>query len=549
MERHFEFLPEFSSPFCMATPKQSQVAITLYIHHLPSSRIASHRVTSHRNPHQLVPPTPPPAPQISMLRSLRRGAMRTAAAATATAAAVEATTHLPTEGRSSRFYHDLSDRAALPLARRLLGPEVAHELSVEAARLGWAPRRRPVGGSEWRVRMASSPLGGGGPNFPNPIGLAAGFDKDGVAIRGLMDMGFGSVELGSVTPLPQPGNPKPRLFRLTEDRAVINRYGFNSKGLDAVEENLRAFRRMDGALQIQGESESEGEGESDGGGSAAAAAALEVAGWIWAAAGAALAGGDGDGDGDTPVGVLGVNLGKNKTSDDEVADYCRGIRQLGPYADYLVVNISSPNTPGLRGLQRREPLLRLLGAALSERDALSTVAAGSKHVPLLVKIAPDVTDRELEDIAAVVAEVGVDGVVVSNTSTSRPASLRSEHRGEAGGLSGAPIRDMSTECIRRFYRLTGGNVPIVGVGGVGSGQDAYEKLRAGASLVQLYSMMVYEGPGLVSRVRGELADLMVQNGQKSVEDVVGIDHEDIYWAKREARMKHQTVSERMFVEE
>jgi len=414
-----------------------------------------------------------------MLRSLRRGAMRTAAAATATAAAVEATTHLPTEGRSSRFYHDLSDRAALPLARRLLGPEVAHELSVEAARLGWAPRRRPVGGSEWRVRMASSPLGGGGPNFPNPIGLAAGFDKDGVAIRGLMDMGFGSVELGSVTPLPQPGNPKPRLFRLTEDRAVINRYGFNSKGLDAVEENLRAFRRMDGALQIQGESESEGEGESDGGGSAAAAAALEVAGWIWAAAGAALAGGDGDGDGDTPVGVLGVNLGKNKTSDDEVADYCRGIRQLGPYADYLVVNISSPNTPGLRGLQRREPLLRLLGAALSERDALSTVAAGSKHVPLLVKIAPDVTDRELEDIAAVVAEVGVDGVVVSNTSTSRPASLRSEHRGEAGGLSGAPIRDMSTECIRRFYRLTGGNVPIVGVGGGGERPGRVREAESG----------------------------------------------------------------------
>ena len=363
------------------------------------------------------------------------------------------------------------------------------------------------------------------------------------------------VEVGSVTPLPQPGNPKPRMFRLTEDRAVINRYGFNSTGLDAVESNLRDF-----VIQRDAHTDSLALGGSG--------SSTQGFGEVWKAITAEV--GDNDNKAlqvakaltsyvvslvpmpnlrqaksSTP-GLLGVNLGKNKTSIDEVADYTRGIRQLGPYADYLVVNISSPNTPGLRGLQRREPLRRLLDATVAERNALPPSKSG---IPLLVKIAPDVTDQELEDIAAVVQESGVDGVIVSNTSTSRPDSLISSHRKETGGLSGAPIRQMSTECIRKLYALTSGNVPIVGVGGVGSGRDAYKKLKAGASLVEIYSMMVYEGPGVVSRIRSELADLMVQNGHRRVEDVVGLDHEDLYWRKREERMKAARVAETVIVEE
>ena len=369
------------------------------------------------------------------------------------------------------------------------------------------------------------------------------------------------VEVGSVTPLPQPGNPRPRMFRLTEDRAVINRYGFNSAGLDAVEQNLREFvEQRDAHAAAQDRNE------------AKTASLAEV--WKQITAEAEAAGEDGNTSkalqvaktlasyaislvplpsllntrpkSTPPPGLLGVNLGKNKTSTDEVGDYTRGIRQLGPYADYLVVNISSPNTPGLRGLQRREPLRRLLDATIAERDALPPPKSST---PLLVKVAPDVTDQELEDIAAVVQESGVDGIIVSNTSTARPASLISSHRTEGGGLSGAPIRHMSTECIRKLYVLTDGNVPIVGVGGVGSGRDAYDKLRAGASLVQIYSMMVYEGLGVVSRIRSELADLMVQNGHRRLEDVIGSDHEDIYWRKREERMRAERSAETVIVDE
>ena len=359
------------------------------------------------------------------------------------------------------------------------------------------------------------------------------------------------VEVGSVTPLPQPGNPRPRMFRLTEDRAVINRYGFNSTGLDAVEHNLREFvEQRDAAVRNENGLTAFGSSSSSSRPSLAVLwkqitatdeadenddntrKALQVAKTLasYAISLVPMPSLNRRPKSTTSFGLLGVNLGKNKTSTDEVDDYIRGIRQLGPYADYLVVNISSPNTPGLRGLQRREPLRRLLDATVAERNAL--LPPTRSIPPLLVKIAPDVTDRELEDIAAVVQEAGVDGVIVSNTSTSRPATLMSSHKREGGGLSGAPIRQMSTECIRKLYALTDGSVPIIGVGGVGSGHDAYEKLKAGASLVEIYSMMVYEGPGCVSRIRSELADLMVQNGHRRLEDVVGLDHEDIFWRKR-----------------
>ena len=231
------------------------------------------------------------------------------------------------------------------------------------------------------------------------------------------------------------------------------------------------------------------------------------------------------------TGVLGVNLGKNKTSEDEIGDYTTGIRELGPFADYLVINVSSPNTPGLRSLQQREPLTNLLASTLQARDNYAP------HAPLFVKLAPDLSLEEMKDVAHVVMETGVDGMIISNTTNARPEALVSKHKHEVGGLSGDPIKYRSTECIRTMYKLTKGKVPIIGVGGVGSGRDAYDKLKAGASLVEIYSMMVYEGPGVVSRIRKELADIILENGYKSVEDVVGADQEDIYWNRRQERVR------------
>jgi len=366
--------------------------------------------------------------------------------------------------------------------------------------------------------------------FAGPIGLAAGFDKNGTAIPGLFDLGFSYVEIGSVTPLPQPGNAKPRSFRLVEDRGVINRFGFNSEGVERVSEYLCDYRKEFGgrgsnpAVALE-ESNNEGdidivmkenEHEQTGGNQF-----LWAVGWAWNRLMTT-----------TPrTGVLGVNLGKNKTSEDEVGDYTIGIRELGPYADYLVINVSSPNTPGLRSLQQREPLRHLLVSTLKARDEYAP------HAPLLVKLAPDLTMEEMVDVANVIMETGIDGMIVSNTTNVRPESLLSNHKHETGGLSGAPIKDRSTECIRTMYKLTKGKIPIIGVGGVGSGRDAYDKLKAGASLIQVYSMMVYEGPGVVSRIRKELADILLENGYKSVNDVVGAEHEDIYWSRIEERVR------------
>jgi len=246
-----------------------------------------------------------------------------------------------------------------------------------------------------------------------------------------------------------------------------------------------------------------------------------------------------------PRSLLGVNLGKNKTSTEETEDYEIGIQKLGPYADYLVINISSPNTPGLRDLQKNEPLKRLLHAAIRQRDNLvltDEMIQRKRHrhpnnttptlPPLFVKISPDNTDDELKNIAAIALECNIDGILVTNTTNARPSTLQSSHSSETGGLSGLPLRDKSTECIRKMYHHTNGKLFIVGMGGVRSGQDVHEKLKAGASVVQMYSGLVYGGPGLVSRIREELAEIMVENGQKCVGDVVGLDHEGIYWEKR-----------------
>jgi dihydroorotate dehydrogenase len=350
------------------------------------------------------------------------------------------------------------------LIRKLDG-EAAHRLGLTIARSGlirpdglFPPPERPV----LRVSLW-------GVELPSPIGLAAGFDKDAVAVKGLLSMGFAAVEIGSVTPQPQPGNSKPRVFRLEEDRGVINRYGFNSAGLDVVKRNLVRY---------------------DYGG--------KHASWI---------------------GIVGVNLGKNKATSEEdaVNDYVAGMRQLGDLADYVVINVSSPNTPGLRALQGLEHLRAVLVPVLAARNALVY------KPPVLVKIAPDLTESEKADIAKLALELHLDGIVVSNTTIARPACLMSEHRGEAGGLSGRPLKDMSTAVLGDMYRLTGGKIPLIGVGGVENGQDAYDKIRAGASFVQLYTALVFDGPWLVPRVKRELADLLERDGFSCVADAVGVD--------------------------
>lgn len=349
--------------------------------------------------------------------------------------------------------------------RRLDG-EAAHRFAVRAASLGLASpyfrRFAPADPEILRTQVW-------GHDFKNPIGLAAGFDKDAEAVRGLFAIGFGLVEVGTVTPHPQPGNARPRVFRLPEDRALINRYGFNSAGLAAARKRLARF---------------------DSGGKDA-----------------------------LRVGILGVNVGKNKdtSADDAVVDYCAGVRALGDLAEYIVVNVSSPNTAGLRDLQRKDTLRELLVPVLAERDRLMYKA------PLVVKIAPDLSTEERREVAELALELRLDGLIVSNTTVGREG-LKSKFAAEKGGLSGAPLEKMATEMVAEMYSLTEGRVPIVGVGGVETGKDAYRKIRAGASLVQIYTALVYQGPWMVDRIKKELAALLEHDGFKSVKDAVGADH-------------------------
>ncbi|MDP6388745.1 MAG: quinone-dependent dihydroorotate dehydrogenase [Alphaproteobacteria bacterium] len=345
-------------------------------------------------------------------------------------------------------------RPALPLLRRL-DPERAHGLTLWALKSGLGPRQRAADDPILETEVW-------GLGFPNPLGLAAGFDKDAEVVSAALDLGFGHVEAGTVTPRPQPGNPKPRLFRLAQDAAAINRMGFNNRGLDAFAHHLS------------------GRGP----------------------------------------GLLGANIGRNKDSEDAVADYVAGAKRLGPLADYLAVNVSSPNTPGLRALQDRA-VLEVLVAAV--RGALAEVC-GEKAPPMLVKIAPDLTDADKDDIAAVALECGIDGLIVSNTTIERPEGLSDAHRREAGGLSGKPLMALSTRVLAEMYRRTGGHIPLVGVGGIASGADAYAKIRAGASLVQLYTALVYRGPALVGEIKRDLAELLRRDGFAMLAEAVGADH-------------------------
>jgi len=360
-------------------------------------------------------------------------------------------------------------RKLQPLAAYLDG-EAAHRMGVDTAASGWAP----IDGSYDDEVLETNVFG---MTFQNPVGLAAGFDKGGEAIEGMLNIGFGFVEVGSVTPEAQPGNPKPRVWRLPEDGAVVNRYGFNSEGLITVQKRVVDYMRR------------------------RTAHAEDM----------------------NRLGAVGVNVGKNKTG-DAVADYTKGVATMSPYADYIVVNVSSPNTPGLRALQRREQLQELVQACVQARDKLPWGTELKRNKPpLLVKIAPDLTVSEIDDICAVALATNVDGLVVSNTTIDRPVYLRSQHREETGGLSGKPLFNKSTAVLKQVYARVGGAMPIVGVGGVSTGQDAYEKIRAGASLVQLYSSLALQGPGVVRDIKQELAAVLRQEGFASVKDAVGAD--------------------------
>jgi len=341
---------------------------------------------------------------------------------------------------------------------RALPPETAHRLTIRALRAGL------VRGEQGR----DDPLlttRAWGLIFPNPLGLSAGFDKDAEAYAAILRLGFGFVEVGSITPRPQAGNPKPRVFRLPDNEAVINRLGFNSAGLAAAVTNLRP-RRIERA------------------------------------------------------GIVGVNLGKNRDSADAAADYAAGTAALAPLADYLVINVSSPNTPGLRALQEAETLRALVARVQAARAA----AVAERPPPLLLKIAPDLAPTDVRDIAQVALDGGIDGLIVSNTTTSRPAGLRGRHAAESGGLSGRPLFALSTELLREVYRLTEGRLPLIGVGGIASGADAYAKIRAGASLVQLYTALIYHGPGLIGRIKRDLAASLRADGFATVAAAVGADH-------------------------
>ena len=358
-------------------------------------------------------------------------------------------------------YDERAYTSLTSLLHSCLDGEQAHRAAVLALHHGLYFRCRHQESESLRVRLW-------GRDFSNPVGVAAGFDKHGEAVQGLRDVGFGFVEVGSVTPEPQEGNPQPRVFRLDPDQAVINRYGFNSEGHKTVKNRLELLR----------------------------------------------AGGFN--------GILGVNLGKNKSSASAELDYVRGVEQFGHLADYLVINISSPNTPGLRNLQSKADLQSLIKSVLKARKDLNL----SSPPPLIVKIAPDLSGEDMEDIAEVVTSVDtkIDGLIISNTTVTRPDSLQSREREESGGLSGAPLTHLSTQVIQEMYRLTGGKVVIIGAGGVSSGEEAWQKISAGASLVQVYTGMVYQGPVVASKIRRELETIVQERGFSNVQEAVGCGH-------------------------
>ncbi len=333
-----------------------------------------------------------------------------------------------------------------------LDPETGHRLAIGGLKAlpARAPMPQPAG---LAVTVA-------GLTFPNPVGVAAGFDKDAEVPDQLLDLGFGFAEVGSITPLPQAGNPRPRLFRLVEDGAVINRMGFNNQGAKA------ALARLERRLARPG--------------------------------------------------IIGINIGANKDAADRIADYAVMTQVMAPLAGYLCVNISSPNTPGLRALQDEGALTALLDAVMAARAE----ATPANPPPVFLKVAPDLQAADIDAIARIAVEKGLGALVIANTTITRPA-LRSHHAGETGGLSGAPLKALALARLRDFRKATGGAIPLIGVGGIASANDAWERIRAGASLVQLYSALVYEGPGLGARIARGLIPLMRRDGFASIAEAVG----------------------------
>jgi dihydroorotate dehydrogenase len=327
-----------------------------------------------------------------------------------------------------------------------LDPERAHGLAIAALRA--MPRHPAPSGGPLESTVA-------GLTFPNPLGMAAGFDKDAEVPDALLGQGFGFVEVGSITPRPQAGNPKPRLFRLAEDKAVINRMGFNNGGAVAAAARLAAREKQ---------------------------------------------------------GIVGINIGANKDSADRIADYAQMTQVMAPLASYLAVNVSSPNTPGLRALQDEGALAELLDAVLKAR--------GQAGPPVFLKVAPDLEPADIDAIARIALDRKLGALIVSNTTISRPP-LRSRHATEAGGLSGAPLKDLALQRLRDFRKVSGGALPLIGVGGISTAEDAWQRIRAGASLVQLYTAMVYEGPGIARRIVRGMETLMRRDGFASLAEAVG----------------------------
>ena len=337
-----------------------------------------------------------------------------------------------------------------PLLRPLifrLEAEKAHRLTIAGLKLR-GPVAAPAAAGPLATEVA-------GIRFPNPLGMAPGFDKDAEVPDEVLGLGFGFVEIGTVTPRPQAGNPRPRLFRLEEDRAVINRMGFNNGGLEAAHFRLAQRQRR---------------------------------------------------------GVVGVNVGANKDSADRIADYLTGLSRMADLADYLTINVSSPNTPGLRDLQGDKELAELLSAVAAARQA--------GWPPVFLKVAPDLDPEAPARIVEAVEKHGIDGIIVSNTTISRP-ELHSRHAGEAGGLFGAPLKNLALQRLRDFRKASGGRIPLIGVGGIATADDAWARIRAGASLVQLYSAMVYEGPGIARAITAGLDTLMKRDGFASIAEAVG----------------------------
>ena len=339
---------------------------------------------------------------------------------------------------------------------RLLNPETAHSLVISVLQAGLVPRPSAFESPILKQNVW-------GRTFTNPVGLSAGFDKNAQAIDPMLAQGFGFVEVGSVTPRSQAGNARPRLFRLPSDNAVINRLGFNNDGMEEVAKRLEARKRK---------------------------------------------------------GIIGVNLGKNKDTKDAISDYRAGMLKLAPLADYLVINVSSPNTPGLRSLQGRKPLQALLEAVLLARSEV----VPENPPPLLLKIAPDLSDEDKSDIAEVSLAMGIDGLIATNTTIERLQSLNDVNARESGGLSGQPLLEPSTRVLSEMYKLTEGKITLIGVGGIASGKDAYAKIRAGATLVQFYSAMVFYGPARVQMIKHDLAELLAADGFSSISQAIGIDH-------------------------